>query len=105
MDEDETCQRSNLKQDLSLLSTGEQVQKLSLLLGFTQPAYHHTALPGSFYDAYATYQPADVRKEPRLGGQLGMIRHVYGRKAAQQECGRALLIILEQIRDGRLAGR
>lgn len=88
----------------SIGSYSDQVHRLALELGFSQPAYKHipVANTDAFYDSYAHFNEKDARKDPRLAGPVGPTSHVYGRKAAQQACAAQVLIVLDAIRRGRI---
>lgn len=94
------------KYDLSL---PEQVRRLALALGFTQPAFEfqpcvhtHQGLEG-FVNVEAYFTEKDVRREPRLKGPVGRIESVYGKKTAKEMCCQEVLRLLEENRESRIA--
>lgn len=84
------------------LSIGEQVHRGASELGFTQPKFVHTVKEGAFYDTHAQFLPQDVRREPRLDGEVAKVFNVFGKRAAQQDCGRALLAVFDEMRRSQL---
>ncbi|KAI5359372.1 putative double-stranded RNA-binding domain-containing protein [Septoria linicola] len=82
----------------------EQVHQLAMELGFTQPSYRHIAVPMSdaFYNTFAEFIEKDVRREPRLGGQVGLVSNIYGKNTAKQECATLVLGVLAEIRRSRI---
>lgn len=94
------------KYDLSL---PEQVRRLALALGFTQPAFEfqpcvhtHQGLEG-FVNVEAYFTEEDVRREPRLKGPVGRIESVYSKKTAKEMCCQEVLRLLEENRESRIA--
>ncbi|CAK3753780.1 Hypothetical predicted protein [Lecanosticta acicola] len=84
-------------------TAGRQVHRLAVELRFTQPALKFEPREGPFVDAWAEFLPQDTSYEPRLGGQVCRINHVFGKKAAKEEVWRAVLAVLEQIKKDRMA--
>ncbi len=78
-----------MKDDADLPVT-VRLPRLAISLGFTQPRLETkpsttddgTALPAAaaFYDAAVYFDHRDVAREPRLGGPIGQVRRVFGRK-------------------------
>jgi hypothetical protein len=103
--------------DINTLDKGnlpQQVARLALELGFTQPSFEtHPCVPKTvrhdqtltgFIDISARFSEKDVKAEPRLAGALGTVKEVYGKKKAKEECCREVLRVLDAIARDRLRG-
>ena len=105
----QTVQRLEVKAEttpprvLATKSLAQQVHDAALRLGFTQPAFPIEQLDGAFVHMWATFNPNDANKEPRLAGEVCRVGPVYGKKTAKEECCRELLRLLDQIEQSKQA--
>jgi len=94
------------------VSTAQQVHDLSLSFGFQQPRFEIWPTPDAgdfpfangtrFLSTAAYYSDAVVAAEPRLGGPIGQVDMIYGKKKAKEQCCQRVLGVLESIQKSRL---